>query len=275
MMLLGPEMLINGGFETGDVASWDTWYPTYINLTVSDDWTPVEGDNDLWVEVSCREDYHERFLFQQPLTTIVSGAGYFLDFHISTETASEFNVRMCAADVLSKFYGLDEAIVPTTYHGLGGATAAWEQHTMNFESSFTGSMMLLFVIPEIAADAYDYIFDAVSLRRRIQIKPGYGYKNKRTLDRILSRGIDGDLRVYTGPGEHRRISAPVSWVSSADASVINSWWQTGTSLRFIENDNYTNSYQNVRIIGNKQPLDQHQYMHYGEYLTGTLIMETV
>lgn len=269
MILLGPELLTNGGFES-DPVDPSPWYKGFSQSSayVSDIY-PYAGDNCLWFETfSTGGAVWNHNLISNSLTSIItSGESYRMNAAVTADTDLIFDLRVYG----DSFY--DGASL-----NAGGYTEnslqVWTFYSWDFESIETINPNIKIRLSK-DTDPHLFLFDAMSLRRYVNAPAGYDYKNIHTLDRVLARSARGGLRTYTGPGDYRRFEAPVSWVSRLDASTVNSWWLTGTEIMLIENDDHPNSYYNVRIIGDKQPLNQYQRPHFGEYLNGDLTMETV
>ena len=267
MILLGPELVLNGDFEAHatEAQSWSCSKPSGSSLWVTSD-DPFAGENHAFFDVTTTG--FSWYIKNVPLSMIVSGENYQIGAAISPSTGSLMVVSVNPT-AGGAHIGLGDTFVPETT-----SIPSWHYYTWDFGCTKSDYPAVYFGFYYVVSSR-QALFDAVSFRRKIDISAGYDYKNGKILDRILSRNIGGSLRVYTGPGSHRKFNIPISWVSSKDASAINSWWQTGTDLRIIENDDFPNSYYNVRIIGDKQPLNRYQQAHFGEYLTGVLDMETV
>ena len=63
----------------------------------------------------------------------------------------------------------------------------------------------------------------------------YGYEFSRVLDKKDIRTTGGKLFTYIVPdGQFRRFTIPATFVNSSDRSVINSFFVTGTDIRFID-----------------------------------------
>ena len=109
----------------------------------------------------------------------------------------------------------------------------------------------------------------------ITLHPTWDYESAKHIDKIDVRVTQGPLYTYIGQGSFRRIVAPESYVSSLNRTLVNSWWETGTQLRFIEDSDYASSYYSVRIIGDTEPYPSYAEHYYLQYWRGELVLETV
>lgn len=112
--------------------------------------------------------------------------------------------------------------------------------------------------------------DVASLE--IDLIPSYGYEFTGVLDKI-------DVRTHGGLyskkiNSYTSFVIPEDWVTVNQRSVVNSWWSTGTNLKFIENHTYASSFYLVRIVGDEEPYQQYRYPNYDTLRTGELLLET-
>jgi hypothetical protein len=268
MILLGPEILLNGGFEAhaSSPQSWFVQTPGTISLHVISSY-PFAGDNH--ASATTLVEPGIMFFRNQPPVIVSSGENYRVSAAIAPETDNDLTVQMITASTESSI-GLAETFTPETT-----SIPSWHYYTWDFGCTRDTIRPMISIGITTTPSSRTVLFDSVSFRRKIDLSVGYDYKSIRTLDRILARNLGGSLRIYTGPGSHRKFHLPASWVSSKDASSVNSWWQTGADLKLIENDDYPNSFYSVRIVGNEQPLNQYQGAYFGEFLIGELNLETV
>ena len=63
--------------------------------------------------------------------------------------------------------------------------------------------------------------------------------------RIANRRNNGDLIVFVSSETYFSYTIPINNISSSDASIINSWWQTATTLRFFPDTAINSSYKNA------------------------------
>ena len=105
---------------------------------------------------------------------------------------------------------------------------------------------------------------------------GYGYNFIHNVDKKDMRTKGGKLFTYvTATGNFTRFSLPTTYVSSSDVSIINSWFSTDTDLRFIESDDFPNSYYTVRITGKVQPFTSFNKPYFRQFYKGSVVIETV
>jgi hypothetical protein len=105
---------------------------------------------------------------------------------------------------------------------------------------------------------------------------GYGYDFAEELDKYDIRTKGGKLFTYITPaGAFTTFKIPLRFVNSSDRSVINSWFVTGTDLRFIEDNTFANSFYTVRITGKREPLTKFVEPYFRQFYDGELVLETV
>ena len=103
----------------------------------------------------------------------------------------------------------------------------------------------------------------------------YGYTFTNNIDKHDIRTKGGDLYTYiTAGGNFRRFRVPMTYVLSADRAQVNSWFETGTDLRFIEDDSFANSYYTVRITGKTDPFTKFTKPYFRQRYEGEIIIET-
>lgn len=103
----------------------------------------------------------------------------------------------------------------------------------------------------------------------------YDYNFTRTIDRVDMRTQGGALYTYLGSQRFRKFTLPLTWVNSSDRALVNSWWESGANLRFIEDSTYTGSYYDVRITGNEEPFTKYKEPYFQVYFDGQIVLETV
>ena len=105
---------------------------------------------------------------------------------------------------------------------------------------------------------------------------GYGYTFDKTFDKKDIRTKGGKLFTYITPAStFRRFKIPTTFVTSSDVSIVNSWFSTGTNLRFIEDDTYPNSYFDVRIVGTSEPYNKFIQPYFRQFYSGEIVIETI
>lgn len=103
----------------------------------------------------------------------------------------------------------------------------------------------------------------------------YGYTFTNNLDKHDIRTKGGSLYTYiTANGNFRTFKIPLTYVISADRAQVNSWFETATDLRFIEDDDFPNSYYTVRIVGRTDPFRKFLKPYYRQRYEGEIVIET-
>ncbi len=260
--LLGPELIVNGGFETTDASSWDVADSNVSTVYVTDD-QPYSGTEHAWFEVSSSPGVKLELL-QAGITIPQSGANFMLTAAIAARSASYHAVEI-------NTYGMDV----TTFVPVETNIDSWHLYGWTFDSTAHagGGATLLFTMPQY--DPYNNLFDAISLRQRIVIEPGLAYRKARSIDRSNTRTADGTLHTFTGSVNSTRFEIPLTWISSKDAADLSSWWETGADLRFYENDSSPASYYAVRMVGKENPFQQFQRPYPDQFLQGKLTLVTL
>lgn len=109
----------------------------------------------------------------------------------------------------------------------------------------------------------------------ITLYPDYTFSNALNIQREDVRTKYGSLYTYIQQGTHRIIRIPETWVSSMNKNLVNSWWQTGTNLRFIEDNSNPSSYYTVRIMGIEEAYQTYVKPYFQQFNSGELILETI
>ena len=260
--LLGPELLTNGGFETGAATPWAVADAVASDVYVTDDY-PYSGVYHAWFEASDSAGTKLE-MYQSGITIPQSGANFILTAAIAPDNGSYHAVQINS-------YGMDV----TTFTPLTTSNDSWHMYGWTFDSIAAGGggATLKFTMPQF--DPYEELWDAISLRQRIVLSPGLAYKKARMLDRSHQRTVDGTLHTYTGSFSGTRFEIPLTWLSSAYAADVTSWWETGADLRFYEDDSYPASFHAVRIVGDQSPFQQYQRPYPDQYLTGKITLVTL
>ena len=72
---------------------------------------------------------------------------------------------------------------------------------------------------------------------------GYDYRFTNNLDKKDIRTKGGKLFTYITPAsKYQTFTIPATYVTSSDRSIVNSFFETGADLRFIEDDTFANSF---------------------------------
>lgn len=266
--LCGPEILSNPSFETGSNNNWTRATSAVQSIYVTDDY-PQDGAYHAWFRVeSCTG---AKLLFHQKgLTIPQSGANYLVTFQMAAPTGSNYVVGIYQSGNYGTDFGLDQTFTPSAT-----SQDTWMHYGWNFDATANNSPAMLMIEPELDGEIYETLFDNFSFRQRIAIEPGNAYREMEILEpRFRIRTHDGVLHTYTGSGSRRRFEVPLTWISSKDVADINSWWDTGSDLRFYIDDDNPGSFFSVRIVGDVSPFQQYQ-RPYTDYMQGKLILETL
>jgi len=105
----------------------------------------------------------------------------------------------------------------------------------------------------------------------ITIYPTYGssFAEKQLKSEIVTQS--GRRYLYKW-GDHDLIKLSVDFVSNANASIINSWWDTNTELLFFINSSTATEVHSVLMTNRTQPLAKYE-KPYTTYLKGTIQLE--
>ncbi len=109
----------------------------------------------------------------------------------------------------------------------------------------------------------------------MELSANYDMEVARVLNRTDHRTLEGNLYTYLDGESHTRFRVPLSWVSSMDRSLVNSWQEVGADLQFILDDDFPLSYHNVRIMGVEEPFTTSVAPYYLTQYAGEIILETI
>jgi len=105
----------------------------------------------------------------------------------------------------------------------------------------------------------------------IQLYPEYEIVVGKKQIRDDSRTASGKL-VSQFWGNYDRFKIDLDHVSAADASIVNSWWETSTKLQLYTTSGSEIDVSSLMIINKSTPFAQYSYP-YENYYGGTLEME--
>lgn len=103
----------------------------------------------------------------------------------------------------------------------------------------------------------------------------YGFEQSEVLDRQDIRTKAGGLFTFIESGTFSRFKLPMSWVSSLDRSLVNSWWKTATDLTFLLDSDFPSSSFTVRITKNEEPFQSFVQPYFQQFYEGELVLETI
>jgi len=265
--LYGPEMIYNGGLELGTVSSWGITVGSGASATLTANSVDYyTGSYSMLTTISSVGVGGSAISVYQNNMALSIGARYFLDL---AAFAGAYTVKSFSIGVLTDSWtgaGLTETLTSV------GSIAGFEYKSYSFTASYTDAHV------RFARLAYDYVdisFDAVSLRAYTTFVPDYNYERKQTVQRRDLRSRAGTLHTYVEPNAYTRFIVPLQWVSAVDRSLVNSWWESGTTLRWVENDDYPGSYYDVRITGTEEPFTGFHAPYGLTQQMGELVLETI
>jgi len=105
----------------------------------------------------------------------------------------------------------------------------------------------------------------------ITILPGYSSKFSEKQLRSEIRTQNGRAYIYKW-GDYYQAKLKVDFISGANASIINSWWDTNTELLFFINSSTATEVHSVFIANKIKPLDTY-IKPYDNYLKGAITLE--
>ena len=105
----------------------------------------------------------------------------------------------------------------------------------------------------------------------VEITPEWNFDRKDTQIKNEHRTRSGKRYVYKW-GSYVKFSFGITFASSSDAALINSWWITNTKLLFSSNSGELTQVYSVMITANDFPLGQFQ-KPYTDRFKGTIDLE--
>lgn len=105
----------------------------------------------------------------------------------------------------------------------------------------------------------------------ISLEPEWGMTQPDKKIESSHRTKSGKRYVYKW-GEYQQFKFSLKFVSSGNAAIINSWWNTNTELLFMDEDDIT-TVSSVMIQNSKKPLTK-KVKPYVEYSQGTIDLGT-
>lgn len=79
----------------------------------------------------------------------------------------------------------------------------------------------------------------------------------------------------TSQGSFHGFSFTLNKVTEDQRSLVNSWWQTSTNLRFIEDTTSPSSFYTVRIVNQESLFQKFRPPYFDTYFTGEVLLETI
>lgn len=105
----------------------------------------------------------------------------------------------------------------------------------------------------------------------IQLYPDWDYTDGEKITRSEHRTRSGNYYQYKW-NDYKRIAFKTSFVNSSNASIVNSWWDSQTTLIWFKIDGATVDCTSVMIMNNEQPF-QTNVKPYTEYWQGVIELE--
>jgi len=263
----GPNKVTNGTFETATTSSWNIVDQAGAVATIDvSTANPLKGSYNLEVDITdvgsgAIDDIH---VYQADRTLVISESYSFIFGGRSTA------VRSMAVSVIlqnSPFTGLDLSTESVTL------TTSWQFFEFKFIANTTTNEARLDFQTGVSSD--NVHLDDVSLRLALDVKPTYDYRFEENMQRQDIRTKEGGLISYIQGGEFTKFTLPLTWVTSRDRSFVNSWWKSGSDLRFIENTDSPSSFNNVRITGGAEPFSTFVRPYFQQFYAGQVIVETI
>jgi len=106
----------------------------------------------------------------------------------------------------------------------------------------------------------------------IQLMPEYDFSNSVKLIESRHRTQAGTQYSYKW-GDYARFEFSLEYVTEANATIINSWWQSRSELLFFVDSGGTTDIYSVMVMNDDRPLDGYN-KPYDSYRNGKLILET-
>ena len=105
----------------------------------------------------------------------------------------------------------------------------------------------------------------------IELHPRQGFLENEPGRRTPHRMLGGNQQITYWP-TRKSWSVPLTWVTSADALRINTWWEDGDELRWTLNDSASPSTYPVFIVNQEKPLGQYHQVN-RDFFQGVLMLE--
>ena len=106
----------------------------------------------------------------------------------------------------------------------------------------------------------------------IQLRPEYDYSDGKKIIESRSRTPVGTQYSYKW-GDYEQFEFSLNYVSEANASIINSWWDSRAELLFFVTSGSSTDVYSVMIANTDKPLDGYN-KPYDSYRKGKITLET-
>lgn len=112
----------------------------------------------------------------------------------------------------------------------------------------------------------------ISSATAITLEPNYDYSNKKRKNETVIRTKSGKAKKYKW-GDFRSIRFTLDYVSTADAAVVNSWFDTDTKLLFFVTSDTATEVNSVMLFGEESPFKMFN-KPYDSLYKGSILLET-
>lgn len=109
----------------------------------------------------------------------------------------------------------------------------------------------------------------------IDLKPSYATRMEENKPSKTFRTRSGKLHIYKTNSAFYKFNFPLTLVSSFNTSLINSWWESKSTIKvYFKQADFPNSGHNTQAINKEQPLNQYENPFFQDKYRGTLQLET-
>lgn len=110
----------------------------------------------------------------------------------------------------------------------------------------------------------------------ITINPSYGAELTETMvNRQDLRTKEAALFTYIENGRFNEFRFPLTWVTSSERSLVNSWWVTALNLELQLDSDFPSSKFDVRIMGGEEPFQRHHRPYFRTFYRGEVILQEI
>ena len=109
----------------------------------------------------------------------------------------------------------------------------------------------------------------------VTLSPEWSYSFSEIQNKEGNRTVRGNFTTFVHSPSHTQLKIPLNYVNSSDRSIINSYWQTATTIHFIENDDNPTVVHTVRIMGDKEPFPSYIKPYAFLEYRGEILLESV
>jgi hypothetical protein len=108
----------------------------------------------------------------------------------------------------------------------------------------------------------------------VTLEPTFDYRFNEVQEKSINRTITGVLGTFVNSPGFTRFEVPISFISSSDRAVVNSWYNSTSTLQFSE-DQGVSDVTTVRIMGEVEPFPQYADPYEFIEYAGMLVLESV